>query len=111
MEKKLNRVNIQQWLDFDYLDKLTDKEKAWLSQFCSEYYSADFRTKDRSPLHKSKKKKREIYNSNNARNRDTTTLLSCYRMLDGMDKMDASKESEQELLELLDLMKKLSKNT
>lgn len=103
----MNRINIQELLDFDYLDKLSDKDKIYLSKFCTEFYSADFRGE--KPLHKSKKKKREIYNNNNARNRDTTALLGAYKMLDGLDKAPSISENTEALDELVDLMKKLSK--
>ena len=55
-------------LDIDYVDKLNDKEKAWLNSFLEETVITNFQHKGKKH-YKTKKSKREFYNSNNARNR------------------------------------------
>lgn len=104
LDKKSNRINIQSLLDFDYLDKLTDKEKEYLSQFAQEYYSADFRGD--KPIHK-KKHKKKIYNSNNARNRDTLSLVQAFGMLDQLEEKTSAFDGEEYLNTKIDLLKKI----
>jgi hypothetical protein len=56
--------------DYDYLDKLGDKEKEWLNKFTKEYVNAEIDNKQkRKNLHKTKALIRDCYNRNNARNR------------------------------------------
>lgn len=56
--------------DYDYLKKLTPKEKEWLNKFTKEYVNAEIDTKKpRRNLHKTKKLKKDCYDRNNARNR------------------------------------------
>ena len=55
--------------DFDYIDKLNEKEKAWLNSFLEEEVNANFKHSGKI-LNKSKASKRACYNKNNARNRD-----------------------------------------
>ena len=56
-------------IDFDYLDKLSDEEKRWLSNFNEEYLSGNFNHPGKR-LNKTKEERRQCYNRNNARNRD-----------------------------------------
>lgn len=63
---KFSRIK-QEYFDQDYIDKLSDKDKAWLSQFNDEWLGAN--TKD-ARFHKSKKAKKRCNDQNNARNRD-----------------------------------------
>ena len=56
--------------DYDYLDELSEKEKAWLNKFTKEYVNADLNTKKKSRnLHKTERLKKDCYDRNNARNR------------------------------------------
>jgi hypothetical protein len=56
--------------DYDYLKKLTPKEKEWLNKFTKEYVNAEMNSKrPRSNLHKNKSLKKDCYDRNNARNR------------------------------------------
>lgn len=66
--------NRNDYADYDYLDKLNEKELRWLKAFHREYINADFKHKYRK-LIKSKKRKQEIYHINNARNRCLYNLL------------------------------------
>lgn len=56
--------------DYDYLAKLSPKEKEWLNKFTKEYVNAEINTKQpRRNLHKTKSLKKDCYDRNNARNR------------------------------------------
>lgn len=67
LEKKYNLLSRQDLLDFDYLNQLNDKEKAWLNKFVEEEVNASFRHS--RPLNKTKKDRQRCYNANNSRNR------------------------------------------
>jgi hypothetical protein len=92
--KNVNTKVRQELIDHDYIDKLNDKEKEFLSNFNEEYLGANFQHRGKQ-LHKSKKRKRDCYNRNNARNRDiysisnvTGNLTNLDYLLDKIDDMD-----------------------
>lgn len=61
-------------LDYDYIDKLSDKEKKFLNKFTEEYVNASLDVKKKwRNLHKTKESIRDCFNRNNARNRDVLT--------------------------------------
>jgi len=68
LNKHLNSKVRQEYLDYDYLDQLSPKELDWLNRFTEENLGANFNHAG-PKFTKTKKKKREIYNENNARNR------------------------------------------
>jgi hypothetical protein len=72
------RQTIAHYADFDYFKKLTPAEKAWLLQFCDEYYHAAVR-KDpkKGQIHTKAEHIKQLFNSNNARNRD---LMNKYKI-------------------------------
>lgn len=55
-------------LETDYVDKLSDADKAWLNAFLEETVITNFQHKGKK-FYKTKQSKREFYSSNNARNR------------------------------------------
>lgn len=64
----------------EYVDQLNDKEKEWLNRFLEETVITNFQHK--GPLiYKGKKKRREFYGENNARNRCMFTKASAMGML------------------------------
>ena len=82
LQKNLNLKRRQELIDFDYIDQLSDEEKEWLNKFMGEYMCASFprqlvKKKDGtvykryapSNIHKGEDRL-EIYDRNNARNRD-----------------------------------------
>lgn len=72
LKSEFNLRSRQELYDWDYLDKLTDKEKEWLNTFSEEFNNANF-NHGKKILHKSKALKKDCYSKNNARNRDILT--------------------------------------
>ena len=72
-------------VDYDYIDKLSPEDKAWLDQFSSEYYGANLKNK-KYPTEERKK----IFDANNARNRDLWNNAKRYNSadMDGMTEED-----------------------
>ncbi|MEO0271665.1 MAG: hypothetical protein ABIM30_01075 [candidate division WOR-3 bacterium] len=68
LKKEFFAKHKRELLDVDYLNKLTNKELAWLSVFFEEYAGARF-NHPKKKLHKPHHRK-EIYNNNNSRARD-----------------------------------------
>lgn len=60
--------------DLDYIDKLSEKEKAWLNKFMDEYVNDNLDRKNlKNNLHKTKKLKKDCDDRNNSRNRCVLT--------------------------------------
>jgi hypothetical protein len=68
-------------LDFDYLDKLNDKDLAFLAKFAEEEIHASFSDNNKENLNKTDEEKRVIYNRNNARNADVLTRKKTRKQL------------------------------
>lgn len=69
-------------IDYDYLDKLNDKEKAYLNKFNKEYVNASLDVKSpRKNLHKNKALIKDCHDRNNARNRDVLTMQKAMHIL------------------------------
>jgi hypothetical protein len=58
----------QEYMDIDYIDKLSDEELKWLNKFMDEELNASFKN-NKKDLVTDPEEKRAIYNKNNARNR------------------------------------------
>lgn len=70
----LNLKSRYELIDYDYIDKLGDKEKKWLNKFTEEYVNANLDTKNlKNNLHNTKTLKKDCQDRNNARNRDILT--------------------------------------
>lgn len=80
LNKKLHTKVRQELIDQDYIDKLSDEEKKWLSDFNEEYVAADFRHKGKK-LHKRKTHIKEINASSHARRTDAYGLAKVNNML------------------------------
>lgn len=89
--KKYNVRNRHDLMDIDYLDKLSEDEKAWLNNFNEEVICAKPKK-----LYKSKKKKRELYNENNARQRDMYSRAKSDKKLVSIEQDINSKSEESE---------------
>lgn len=80
------------FVDFDYIAKLSPEEKDWLNKFSDEYYQASFK-KGEQPLHKTPEERRAVYATDNARRRDL------YANFQRADKTSEVKDEAQEAYE------------
>ena len=71
--------------DFDYIDKLSPEEKAFLNSFCEGWNNADFRNKKTRELFKTVGERRECYRRNNARNRCVYTKAKASNSIIDLD--------------------------
>jgi hypothetical protein len=127
--KKKNYTSPNQiYIDYDYVDDLSDEEKEWLGRFTREYYGGSFEFSDEynnmkgdkrtfqhsvppekkysdKCLHKTLKEKRECYNRNDANKRDVYTLSKIsFRLGNNIDDYYEKKyiDYEDEIIEILD---------
>ena len=62
-------------IDYDYVDKLSKREREWLNKFTEEYVNASVDSKNlKKNLHNTEELKKDCYDRNNARNRCILTL-------------------------------------
>lgn len=97
--------------DYDYLDKLSDKDKAWLNKFTKEYVNADLDTKRPGKnLHRNKELRKDCYDRNNARNRCVWTKCKAsgnFASIDEVPKKVIENENYEEfIVEKIDLKRK-----
>jgi len=77
LKHSVNSKNRQHLIDHDYIHKLNDEEKAWLSKFNEEYISGTFdKVDNENNFHKTQDEKRECWRRNNSRNRCAMTISS-----------------------------------
>jgi hypothetical protein len=69
LDKSVNLRIRQELIDQDYISKLSDKEKKFLSDFNEESIGGNFNHSGKK-LHKTKAQRKECYGNNNRRNRD-----------------------------------------
>lgn len=69
LKKGLNSRVRQEYLDMDYIDKLSPDEKAFLDKFAGEYYGGSFNKDGTDLTANDNEGYREAYDRNNARNR------------------------------------------
>lgn len=76
LKPELNLKSRYELIDYDYVNKLSEKDKQWLNKFTEEYTNASLDSKDLNKnLHNSEELKKDCYRRNNARNRDILTKL------------------------------------
>lgn len=103
LDPKFNLKSRQELIDFDYVDKLNDKEKDWLARFSEEYINASFDKNPRKNIQKSKKSRKEAYDRNNARNRDILTRAKASGKAYSLEETITSEEQlDSKLKELLE---------
>lgn len=114
LEKNLFSKIKQEYFDIDYIEKLSESEKLWLSQFMEEYLGANV-SKDRMQrvygkdvLHKEDVKRKNCFNMNNARNRDVYSVSRVTGKItfaeDVVEKPQLDRyEMEDELIDFIDL--------
>ncbi len=82
-----NHKKVRDFIDFDYISKLSPEEADWLNKFSTEFYSANFNN-DETDLHQTVIKRRKSYNANNARNRDVYNQMIPVSLEDYTQKED-----------------------
>ena len=63
------RKPAREYVDFDYIDQLSEEEKEWLNRFSREFYHNNLRADDATALHNTPELRRSCYSAENARNR------------------------------------------
>ena len=97
--------------DYDYLNKLSDKDKAWLNKFTKEYVNADLDTKRPGKnLHRNKELRKDCYDRNNARNRCVWTKCKAsgnFSSIDDVSKKVIENDNYEDfIVEKIDLKRK-----
>lgn len=72
LKKNVNSRVRQEYIDYDYLDKLSPEEKAWLNDFSEEYINASVGKQseaDQNRFHNTAELVKDCTDRNNARNR------------------------------------------
>lgn len=113
LKPEVNLKTRYELIDYDYLNKLNDNEKAWLNKFTEEYTNASLDTKNpRKNLHKTKKLRKDCYDRNNARNRCILTKANATGMVESYDNVKIEIEYEENLIDTLDTQRlnNLNKN-
>lgn len=87
LNKKYNPKVRQEYIDYDYLDKLSGEEKNWLNKFSEEYINAKFNN-DETDLDQTPEGRKAAYDRNNARNRCLYSQLKVRRMNDKLLNID-----------------------
>lgn len=92
----------QQYFDYDYINELSEDEKAWLSKFTDEYLGANL--SGSKPLHRTKALKKDCFDRNNSRNRDIYNIKAVNGALGYTDELPESytPNPEDDIIELLD---------
>lgn len=98
LKPELNLRSRYELIDYDYVDKLSDKDKEWLNTFSEEYINANF-NHGKKILHKTQPLKKNCYDRNNARNRD---ILTRAKAAGDVLYLEEIKETEKGLKEYLD---------
>lgn len=74
LKPELNLKSRYELIDYDYVDKLSDDNKAWLNKFTEEYVNASLDSENlKNNFHYTDDLKKDCYRRNNARNRDILT--------------------------------------
>lgn len=71
LNRNENLLIRQSYMDMDYIDKLNDKEKAFMNQFLKEELNANIGSKEKptGKFNKTQKDRKRVFRNNNARNR------------------------------------------
>lgn len=100
--------------DYDYKQKLSKEEKAWLKQFNGEYY-LNQGLKSASPIHTTEEQRKDCYNRHNSAYRDVLNMAVCGSRIDSIDALNAEGETlnqisdnhcQDALINLLDRVRK-----
>ena len=93
LKKQYNSKIRQEYLDYDYLDKLNEEEMAWLNNFTEEHLNANF-AHNGEKLIEDPEYKKKIYNENNARNRCVYSTQRAQGRLHGIEETFATETKD-----------------
>jgi len=97
LKARYNSKIRQEYIDMDYIDKLSDDEKAWMNDFMSEWNNASVGKQaeaEQNRFHKTAKEVKECTDRNNARNVDIYGVAKAKGMISKLDF-----EATQEIIE------------
>lgn len=80
-----NLLTRKEYLDYDYLNELSEEELEFLAKFTSEWLNANFSKDDDENILQGKEIKKEVYNRNNARNRCVYSRAKAQNKVDDSD--------------------------
>jgi len=118
LQKKSTKLIRQEYLDYDYLDKLNQEELEWLADFNAEYLNANVGKQSeakKNRFHTTPELVKDCTDRNNHRNaciygkakaRNNLIELDIYEQI---EETENSSNTEDCLIELLDYTKKLKK--
>lgn len=99
LDKSVNLKIRHDLIDYDYLDKLDEKELAWLDKFTGEYVGASLDTENpRRNLHRNKALRKDCYDRNNARNRDVLSRSNVRKKTKNLDDIKSVTVNDEESL-------------
>lgn len=101
----LNLKTRSKLIDYDYISKLSEEDKAFLNTFTEEYTNAGFSKNKKKHLHKSKRLKKDCYDRNNSRNRDILTkaeAMGKVTLWEDVDRENFERCNEDYVIENLD---------
>lgn len=99
----MNLKTRQELIDYDYVDKLSEKDKAWLNKFTAEYVNADLDRKNfDNNLHNTLELKQDCDKRNNDRKVDLYGNLKVINMIDNWEDYKSRVSNEESLAEVLD---------
>jgi len=107
VKKKMRRSNVKypgldilchprirrEYLDQDYIHKLNDEDKKWLSDFSEEWLGANFKHPGEL-IQKTDEERKECYRRNSRRNRDITSIGNATGRIDSYENLKYDIESK-----------------
>lgn len=109
LKKELYSKVKQQYFDIDYINTLSEEEKQWLNDFLNEYYGANL-NESKERMHNTPTLRKDVFDRNNARNRDIYNVAITGGRLDHLDdalliklqEFESDDEFEERLIDLID---------
>lgn len=99
-------------IDYDYINKLSEKEKAFLNDFTEEYTNASLDSKNlENNMHNTVALKRDCYKRNNDRNADIYTKSKAQGILLQLDDLKIFNENEEDQMIERIILRKSVNNT
>lgn len=112
LQPNLNLKTRQELIDYDYVNKLSESEKAWLNKFTEEYVGASLdRVNFDNNIHNTKKLKQDCDRRNNKRKEDAYTLSKVSNMLFSVEDAKIEMRRQEELLEEFEDLEHTNNNT